>query len=332
MRALILAGGYGTRLRPLTFTRPKHMLPIANRPHIDHVLELLRKHGIHEVVMLTSYLAEAFREVLDAAEAAGMAVRTTFEKEPLGTAGAIKFAQDFVGEETFVVFNGDILTDVDLGEVIRFHRDRRAEATIALYPVDDPSIYGVVPTDEEGRVLGFVEKPPREKAPTNLINAGIYVFEPSVLNRIEPGKPWSAERQLFPDLVAQKAEFFATAIEAYWMDIGTPEKFLQANLDALSGRYLSDIQPDRDGVLAADDSFVHPSARVSDTCLGADARIEKEASVAESVLLPEAVVEGGATVKRSILGLGARVGGGVPAVEQTLADGDKLFFGAIEDS
>ena len=303
MKALILAGGLGTRLRPLTNTRPKHLLPIVNRPHIEHVFDLLQCHGVDEVVLLTSYLAEAFETTAEQAKARGLIVHVTHEEEPLGTAGALKNAEEFASDGTVLVFNGDVLMDVDLGEVLEFHRDRGAEATIVLTPVDDPSAYGVVPTEQGGRVLGFIEKPPRDEAPTNLINAGIYVLEPSVLERIPRGEVWSAERQLFPGLVEERARLFAVATESYWMDIGTPEKFLQANLDALSGRYRDAQLPElTGGSLIGEGAKIDGDAQVSSASIGEGAVIEKGAVVEESVLLPRAVVEAGAIVRRSILG------------------------------
>ncbi len=303
MRALILAGGLGTRLRPLTNTRPKHLLPIANRPHIEHVFDLLQRHGVDEVVLLTSYLADAFETTVGNAATRGLTVHVTHEGEPLGTAGALKNAEGFASDGTFLVFNGDVLMDVDLGEVLEFHRDRGAEATIVLTPVDDPSAYGVVPTEPGGRVRGFIEKPPRDEAPTNLINAGIYVLEPSVLERIPRGEVWSAERQLFPGLVEEGARVFAVAAESYWMDIGTPEKFLQANLDALSGRYRDAQIPElAGGSLIGEGAKIDGDAQVSSASIGEGAVIEAGAVVEESVLLPRAVVEAGAVVRRSILG------------------------------
>lgn len=303
MKALILAGGLGTRLRPLTNTRPKHLLPIAGRPHIEHVFDLLQRHGVDEVVLLTSYLAEAFATTVSQAASRGLTVHVTHEEEPLGTAGALRNAEEFASDGTFLVFNGDVLMDIDLGEVLEFHRDRGAEATIVLTPVDDPSAYGVVPTEPGGRVLGFIEKPPRDEAPTNLINAGIYVLEPSVLERIPRGEVWSAERQLFPGLVEEGARLFAVAAESYWMDIGTPEKFLQANLDALSGRYRDAQLPElTGGSLIGKGAKVDRDAQVSSASIGEGVVIEAGAVVEESVLLPRAVVEAGAIVRRSILG------------------------------
>ncbi len=322
MKALILAGGFGTRLRPLTYTRPKHLLPIANRPHIEHVLDLLQRHGVDEIVLLTSYLAEQFEATIAGASARGVTVHVTHEEEPLGTAGALKYAETFVSDETFLVFNGDVLMDVDLERMIGFHRERGADATIVLTPVEDPSAFGVVPTDDDGRVEGFIEKPAPGEAPTNLINAGIYILEPKVLDRIPAGEVWSAERQLFPDLVSSGAPFFATGSDGYWMDIGTPEKYLQANLDALSGSYPDPARPQvsPEGVLLGEGATVAEGARVSSACLGAGATVHDGAEVTDSVLLPGAVVERGASVANCILGEGAIVGAKASLTGVTLQD------------
>ena len=326
MKALILAGGLGTRLRPLTYTRPKHLLPIANRPHIEHVFDLLEACGVDEVVLLTSYLAEQFGSVIGAAAARGLCVQVAHEHEPLGTAGAFKNAQSLVGDETFLAFNGDILSDIDLQLVLEFHRDRKAEATIVLTPVEDPSAFGVVPTDETGRVLGFIEKPPRHESPTNLINAGIYVFEPSILDRIPAGAVYSAERELFPALVEEGAPLYATPTSAYWMDIGTPENYLRANLDALLGRYRTTAVPrPRNGaVLWSDGASASASATVASSCVGGRARIEEWSTVESSVLLPGAVVGAGARISSTILGQGARVAPGAVLSGAAIADGQTV--------
>lgn len=323
MKALILAGGLGTRLRPLTFTRPKHLLPIANRPHIEHVFELLERHGVHDVVLLTSYLAAAFEDTAARAGARGLRVEVIQEGEPLGTAGALKNAEAFVGGDTFLAFNGDVLTDVDLGALLEWHKSREAEATILLTPVEDPSAYGVVPTDSQGRVLGFIEKPSREQAPTNLINAGVYVLEPSVLSHVPKDEVVSAERQLFPQLIEEGRRVFARGTDSYWMDIGTPDKYLQANLDALAGRFeTTAVRSMGDGaVLSGAGARIAPGARVSSSCLGADAVVEEDAIVEDCVLLPRAVVAEGARLVRVTLGEGATVSPGVRVADQAIADG-----------
>lgn len=324
LKAFILAGGFGTRLRPLTLTRPKHLLPIANRPHIEHVFDLLLRHSIDEVVLMTSYLAEAFADTLAGVEQMGMKLEVTHEAEPLGTAGALKNAEHLVGDDAFLAFNGDVLTNVDLSAVIDRHRARQAEASIVLTPVDDPSAYGVVPTKEDGSVLGFIEKPPRDQAPSNLINAGIYVLEPSILERIPVDRVWSAERELFPQLVAEGARLFASGTDAYWMDIGTPEKYVQANMDALSGTFPTNavdaIGPD--GVLAAEPCEIGEGARVSSACLGAGARVASGATVSGSVLLPSASVGEGATVVNCALGERAVVTAGARIENGAIGDGE----------
>jgi mannose-1-phosphate guanylyltransferase len=322
VKAFILAGGLGTRLRPLTFTRPKHLLPIVNRPHIDHVFDLLLKHGIDHVVMLSGHLHDAFKPVIDEASAKGLRVDVSIEEKPLGTAGAFKNAERYAAGERFLAFNGDVLTDVDLSAVARRHARDDAEATIVLTSVDDPSSFGVVSTDDEGRVLGFIEKPSREDAPTNLINAGIYVFEPSVLERIPSGEVWSAEHRLFPDLVEEGARLFAHEDDAYWKDIGTPENYLEANLDAIDGKYRTETRGEvRHGVLRGVDVEIADSARISRSALGPRVRVDPDASVEDSVLLPGVSVGAGARVARSVLGEGVVVTPGSVLQGRSLGDG-----------
>lgn len=322
MKALILAGGFGTRLRPLTNTRPKHLLPIANRPHVEHVFDLLLAQHVHEVVLATSYLASSFDEIVERASARGLDFRLTREEEPLGTAGAIKHAASELGDDRFLVFNGDILTDVDLGSIVSFHEERTAELTILLTPVEDPSAFGVVPTDEHGRIRAFIEKPLRDEAPTNLINAGIYVLEPSVLERIPTGEVWSAERQLFPGLVAEGAPLYALGTDAYWMDIGTPQKYLEANADALAGRFKTDAVRDPGGEAnaLAGDAQVAPGSVVRSTSVGMGAVIEDGCTVEGSILLPFAKVGAGAEVRDSILGERSTVAPGAQLRSEVVAD------------
>jgi mannose-1-phosphate guanylyltransferase len=211
------------------------MLPIVGVPMIERVLTHLVSHGVDEAILSLGYLPHAFMEAYPEGVAAGIKLTYAVEPAPLDTAGAVRFAAD-VGrvDETFVVVNGDVLTDLDLSGLIDFHRLRQAEGTIALHPVPDPSAFGVVPTDTEGRVTAFVEKPPRDEAPTNQINAGTYVLEASVLERIPSGGRVSIERETFPAMV-RDGVLFAQSDDGYWLDTGTPAAFLQANLDLLSG-------------------------------------------------------------------------------------------------
>ena len=325
MKALILAGGFGTRLRPLTYTRPKHLLPVANVPHVEHVLDLVQRSGVDEIVLLTSYLAEAFAGTVETARGRGLTVHVTHEQEPLGTAGALKNAEEVIGGERFIAFNGDVLTDVDLGTLVRWHEERGAEATILLTEVHDPSAFGVVPTDASGRVSGFIEKPPPGTAPTNMINAGVYVMEPDVLRRIPRAEVWSAERRLFPEIVDAEG-LYAVALPAYWMDVGTPEKYLQANLDALDGTFASRAAGGRshNGSVVGEGAQIAADARISSSCVGAGCVIGSGASIDRSVLLPGVEIGEGAFVSGSVLGAGAKVSPGRRVEATTSGDQEVL--------
>ena len=320
MKALLLAGGLGTRLRPLTHTRPKHLLPIVNRPHIDHVIDLLLENDVNAMVLMTSYMAESFSVVVQEARSRGMSVEVTVEKEPLGTAGAIKNAAPLVGDDTFYVLNADVLTDVSLRRALEFHRAREADATIVLTPVEDPSAFGVVSTDDRGLVTGFVEKPAPGEAPTNLINAGIYVCEPRILDHIPGNRVWSAERQLWPELV-EIGSLYAVELRGYWTDIGTPQKYVEANLDALAGRYRGGATghaPEWSLVDAA--AAVAPGARLSSACVGPGVTIAADATVERSVLLAGVNVGAGAKVRDSVVGEGAVVAPGAVVTSAAIAD------------
>lgn len=323
MKALLIAGGLGTRMRPLTETRPKHLLPIANRPHIEHVLDLLERHGVRDVVLLTSYLADRFAGVVARAADRGIDIEVAHETEPLGTGGALKNAQHLVGDETFVALNGDVLTDVDLTGLVDFHRERDADATILLKRVDDPSAFGVVPTDADGRVEGFIEKPLRHEAATDLINAGVYVFEPSVLDEIPAGEVVSVEREVFP-LLAEQRRLFAQPTDAYWMDIGTPQKYLRANLDALDGTFKAVSSEVTDGYVAGPGTQVARSAAVSSSCLGAGCAIHPGAIVTNSVLLDRVVVGERSRVADCVLGEGVHITAGTSVSDAAAGDGEVI--------
>jgi mannose-1-phosphate guanylyltransferase len=304
MRAVVLVGGQGTRLRPLTLTRPKPMLPVANLPIIEHIVGHLAKHGVDDVVLSLGYRPDAFAEAYPDGTCAGAALHYAVEPEPLDTAGAIRFAALDAGiAERFLVVNGDVLTDLDIGRLVAFHEQRGAEATITLHRVDDPSRYGVVPTDDDGRVEAFIEKPPADAAPTDLINAGTYVFEPSVVERIPGGRRVSIERETFPAMCAERT-LYALDGDTYWIDTGTPQEYVQAQMDLL------------DGVRGPAVAGVHPDAKVHDgavaerTVVGAGAVVEAGARLSCAVLLPGARVGAGALVERSVLGEGAEVAPG----------------------
>lgn len=331
MRAVVLVGGEGTRLRPLTLTTPKQMLPIVEQPMIERVLGHLANHGIDDAVLSLGYRPDAFINAYPAGSIAGVHLTYAVEPTPLDTAGAIRFAAEHAGvDDTFVVVNGDVLTDSDISALIAFHGASGGQATISLTPVDDPSAFGVVPTDDHGRVEAFIEKPPRDEAPTNLINAGTYVFEPSVLGRIPSGRRVSIERETFPALV-EEGSLFALGSDAYWLDTGTPDAYLRAHRDLLLGRRpgppapgatldpslgsgvwrIGEVQVQSTDVtrsLFGAGASVAPSATVEESVVGAGAVIEEGATLIGSVLLPGARVASKARVEGSVVGPGAIVG------------------------
>ena len=345
-------GGEGTRLRPLTLSAPKQMLPIVEQPMIERVLAGLARHGVERAVLSLGYLPDAFRRAYPDGIAAGVQLSYAVEPTPLDTAGAIRFAATDAGiHETFVVVNGDVLTDMDLGALLAFHRDRGAQGTISLHPVDDPSAFGVVPTDADGRVLAFVEKPPRDQAPTNLINAGTYVLEPSVLARIPGDRRVSVERETFPAMVGD-GTLYALADDAYWLDTGTPAAYLQAQLDLLEGRrpgppapgaeevrpgvwYLG--APQAEGTVTApsligDGASVAAGATVERAVVGAGAVVEEGATVIGSVLLPGARIGEKASGCGSIVGPSATVGPGAEVRPvSVLGNGATVQAGAVVD-
>lgn len=288
MNALVLAGGMGTRLRPLTDETPKSLLPIANRPFLEHQLEHLRSHGVERVVLSLGYLPGAIRDHF------GERLEYAVEPEPLGTGGAIRFAARRAGfDGTFLVCNGDILTDLDLTALVAFHRARGAAATIALTPVADPSRYGLVTTSAEGAVTAFVEKPSAGRVTDATINAGTYVLEPPVLDAIEPDRQVSIEYDVFPPLVGRG--LYAHSSDARWRDIGTPESYLAANLERMPAGGLIDPTATIDG-----------SARVVDSVVGPAATVGTGAVVERSVVLPGVAVAAGTVLREAVAGAGGR--------------------------
>ena len=309
MKSIILVGGEGTRLRPLTYQTPKQMLPLVGVPMIECVFEELASHGVTDAVLSLGYLPDRFIEAYPTSVIAGVNVTYAVEPEPLDTAGAIRFAAEQAGlDETFLVVNGDVLTNLDVTKFLAFHRTQGGEATIALHRVEDPSRFGVVPTTPQGRVIAFVEKPPRDEAPTNLINAGTYIFEPSVLDRIAPTGRVSIERDTFPALAADGV-LYAMADNAYWLDTGLPQTYLEANIDILNGR---DVRHSVAKIVNG--SWSHRSSKVDKSAKLVNAVVDRECSVGANVvlenvvLLPGAVIEEGCQVRWSIIGPEAVIG------------------------
>ncbi|MGH2922841.1 MAG: sugar phosphate nucleotidyltransferase [Solirubrobacterales bacterium] len=298
MQALILAGGAGTRLRPLTESVAKPALPLAGRPHIAYVIDWLAGHGVDDVVISCGHAAGAVRDALEGF--GGPPIRFVEEPDPRGTAGAIRFARDLLAER-FLVLNGDVLCDLDLAALADHHDRAGATATIALHPVADPSAYGLVRRRDDGEITAFLEKPDPAETDTDEINAGAYLLERAVLDEIPPGREVSIEREVFPRMIGRGLH--GVRLDGYWIDIGTPDRFLQANWDILEGRIETalgaEIGPD--GVL------------VADGVEAADAVIEGPALVATGSVLDEGAQVG----PRAVLGPGCQVGAGA-AIERSV--------------
>jgi mannose-1-phosphate guanylyltransferase len=309
VQALVLAGGEGTRLRPLTLTLPKPVMPLAGRPFLTFMLDWLHRHGVDDVLLSCGYRSHDVERVLGDSHR-GMRLRYVIEDEPLGTAGPLRLAADSgVLAERVLVLNGDTLTDIDLTAEIAQHEATGAAATLALVPVEDTSSYGVVPTHEDGSVEAFLEKQPGP-APTNRINAGAYVLERSVVDMVPPGRAVSIEREVFPELVGKGLYGFLS--DGYWIDIGTPERYLEATYDLLSGRVESELPP-RD----------ETASLIYEGCITSGARIGPL-----SVLGRHCSVGDHSVVERSVLHDSVRVGHECEIVESVLAEGVRVEDGA----
>ena len=333
MKAVMLVGGLGTRLRPLTQHVKKELMPVANRPFLEHVLAHLARHGVEEAILTTGYLAEAFED-FPSESTHGVRLVIVRETEPLDTCGAVKNVEEHL-DGTFLVCNGDILTGLDISALVAFHRERETLGTLTLTRVDDPSAYGLVPIDEDGRIERFIEKPKPDEIVTDLINAGTYVLEPEILAYVPAGVPYSFERVreggLFPLLLAEGEALYGFVSDAYWLDIGTPEKYLKANRDVLDGFVGLEAPgtPRGDRIWVGRGSEIHASATLSapcaigegstvgrgaaigpHACLGPACRIDEGAVVSGSVLHDGVIVGAEASVNGSVLGPGASIGPG----------------------
>jgi NDP-sugar pyrophosphorylase family protein len=345
-QAVILAGGQGTRLRPLTLARAKPVVPLLNRPFLAYQLSLLRQHGITDVILSCSYRVGDVQAALGDGGGLGVRLRYVVEAEPLGTGGGVRNAADLASGRVFVL-NGDVLTDVDLTAMRRFHEARGSRTTIYLAPVPDPRAYGLVETDGTGRIERFREKPGAdEPIATNLINAGVYLLDAALLRRMPPDRPVSIEREFFPALIADGLPCFGWAPQTYWRDIGNPAAYLAAQLDLLQERVKTALSPPgdrRDGVwigrgaripsgtrvigpsLIGEDvtigegAQIGPLAVLGDGCsIGADARVERSVLWERVALGPNVAVEG------AVIGADARI-----AADAVVAPGAVLESGAI---
>lgn len=329
MKAVLLAGGFGTRLRPLTLNTPKPIVPIFDRPIVYHQIDLLKQlPDINEVILSLNYQPDRIQERIGNGTENGIPIKYLVEPDPRGTGGAVKFAEPQLSGTT-IVFNGDVLTNIDLAAALRLHKKRKAQATIVLTPVEDPSRYGVVETDSAGNVLRFLEKPTPDQTTCRSINAGIYILEPETFDRIPSGRAYSIEREYFPSLVELNNTFVAFHSKGYWLDIGTPATYLQAHRDIMTG--LCKAFPFLDVTLnepvIGANVTIEPGARLTPPCFigdgstiqsGAEIRpksvigrstvIEKDAVIEDAVLWNDVVVKSSSTVRGAIIGHRCEIG------------------------
>ncbi len=319
--AVVLVGGRGTRLRPLTLSAAKPMLPTAGVPFLEHLLSRVRAAGMTHVVLGTSYRADTFTEYFGDGSAFGLEIDYVVEDSPLGTGGAIRNVYDKLRADTVMVFNGDILSGVDLQSLLQTHESNDADVTLHLVRVDDPRAFGSVPTDDEGRVQAFLEK--TEDPPTDQINAGCYVFKRSVIEGIPAGQVVSVERDTFPGLLAGGGRVWGHVDSSYWLDLGTPAAFVQGSCDLALGIAPTDALPRPAGeVIALDGSSVGRHAVVTGgTTLGRNVSVGAAARIDASVLFDGASVAANARIARSVIGAGVVVGTGAVIRDAVIGDG-----------
>ena len=328
MKVVILMGGKATRLEPLTINTPKALIPVLNTPFLEHVIHNLTGHGIKEMVLALGHLSQPIEGNLGDGSKFGVKLYYSIEDAPLGSAGAAKYAERYLGE-TFLVLNGDIFSDMDFTAMMDLHREKKAKVTIAVTPVDDPTSYGLVETDTQGRVTRFLEKPKPEEVTTNMINAGAWLVEPDILARIPPQTQFSFERNVFPQLLDQGEPVYAYPSSGYWMDVGTPEKYLQLHRDLLSGQS-GQYAPTEDLVIE-EPSNIHSTARITGlVVLGANCSIGWGVKLigplvigAGCTILEDSVIED------SIIWQNARLGPRVNLKNCILADNCCLNAGSI---
>ncbi len=349
MDCVVLVGGEGTRLRPLTYNTPKQMLKVAGVTMIDRVLYYLSQNDITSVVLSLGYKPQKFVEAYPDFSAYGIRLCYAIEPEPLDTAGAIKFAADYANfNSAIVVVNGDVLTDLSILDLFKFHKESDAKATIALTPVEDPSRFGVVPTDKNGKVLAFIEKPDRDSAPTNYINAGTYILENSVLDLIETGRKVSIEREIFPKLSGE-GTLFALQTDDYWLDLGTPQSLIKASSDILSNRrpdvflergfemnsdgnwFSKDLLSDKfnfqglvgnvKNSLFEGEFFFEEGFKANLSTFGVNCKIGSDSNIIESQISSDCKIGSRVVVENSIIGIGAVLKQGSCIKDSVVGDG-----------
>ena len=368
MRAIVLVGGEGTRLRPLTLRTPKQLVPVLNRPLLDHLLLHLKTHGVASVTLAMTRRSDAVREAFGDGSRLGIEIEYAYEETPLGSGGAI--ASIAAGwEELFLVCNGDLISDLDVTAFVAAHRDRGAELSISLHEVEDPSAFGVVAIDDEFHITRFVEKPKIDDAPSSLINAGFWLFEPSLLREMDGTRFNRVEDALFPALAASGRRIFGFHRQGYWVDVGNPDAYRHANLDLLSGAYPARLPASWPadsvavaGVQVASDAtlvppvlagagtrigdgavitgpvaigtgcVIGPSAEVTRSVLWDDVTIKERARVTDSVIASGACVGVGAVVEHAVIGHGATIPSGVRMLPGTRVEPDTVFEDGITET
>jgi mannose-1-phosphate guanylyltransferase/phosphomannomutase len=324
MKAVLMAGGEGSRLRPLTSRRPKPLAPVAGKPVMEHIVNLLRKHGFTEVVATLHYLADEIESYFGDGSALGVTMHYVVEDTPLGTAGAVKLANDLLRDEPFLIISGDALTDVDLSAIVQHHRERGNDVTIALQRVTNPLEFGVVVTDENGQIIRFLEKPSWGEVFSDTINTGIYVLEPGILERMTRGRAYDWSRDLFPEMLREGAKLGGYVFDAYWTDIGNLEQYQQANYDAIAGKVAIELEAEEvaPGVRAGEGTQIDPGAQIEGpVILGRDVRIGAGASIVGPTIIGDrTIVERHATVCRTVAWEDVYVGEEAVLNDCTVAD------------
>lgn len=321
VEAVILVGGMGTRLRPLTVSTPKPMLPVAGAPFLQHLLGRIKEAGITHVVLGTSFKAEVFEQTFGAGEELGLEIEYVVEDAPLGTGGGIRNVYDKLRGDTVVVFNGDVLSGTDINDIVATHQEKQADVTLHLVRVHDPRAFGCVPTDSDGRVTAFLEK--TMDPPTDQINAGCYVFKRSIIEQIPAGKVVSVERDVFPRLLEEGARVYGHVDHTYWRDMGTPDDFVRGSADLVRGIAPSPLMAGHTG-----ESLVDPSACVKDgvfllggTVVGRGSEIGAGCRVDGTAIFDGVTIEAGAIIEDSIIGSGVRIGANARISNCIIGDG-----------
>jgi mannose-1-phosphate guanylyltransferase len=333
LKAVLLVGGLGTRLRPLTNERPKSIVPVLNKPVLEHTIAYLKHHGIRDIVITLNYLPEVIEEYFGDGTDFGVKLTYFMEEEPRGTAGAVKNAESYL-DGPFFVLNGDVFTDLDLSEMLAFHRRKKAQATIALTQVQNPSAYGVVETTDKGRVQRFVEKPPPGTETTNWINAGTYILENNVLELIPPGCNYMFERGLFPQLVQTGRPVYGYQYKGYWLDMGTPAHYREINRDFMQSRINCILQKNVSSKILYDKKKTHihktavikPPVVIDEGCtigegvqIVGPAAIGKNSRIHEHAFIEDTVIWDGVTV-----GAGTRIKGCIISSGTVIPDNDVI--------